>query len=230
MESFFLLFCSIWFVVGGGIFAAFSAAGGPVWEDWILDLKGKPVLATPFDIRSTGSSVNRQRVQEIRFRFFDDTGREVESGSGTTDRSLLERARMHAQLPVHFDPGKPERARIDGTRISFFGFFTLIPFAAFAGGGYGLYRTVRNALRKRRLLSHGMLATGKVLSVDGTGTRLNNRQVLAIRYTFSGPQGSVEGTMKSFVARPVGTAVTVLYDPNDPSRSCLPVPGTFGPA
>jgi hypothetical protein len=36
--------------------------------------------------------------------------------------------------------------------------------------------------------------------------------------------------MKSFVAPPVGDDVTVLYDPNDPSRSCLPVPGTFGPA
>ena len=79
----------------------------------------------------------------------------------------------------------------------------------------------------RSLYRDGTYALGKVTSVSETSTRLNNQTVLEIHYVFAGPYGEVEGKTTHVKAPPVGADVSVLYDPSDPARNVLPLPGAF---
>ncbi|KAA0251697.1 hypothetical protein FBQ97_13310 [Acidobacteria bacterium ACD] len=80
---------------------------------------------------------------------------------------------------------------------------------------------------RRELYRNGTFALGKVTSVEETNTTLNEQTVLDIHYVFAGPYGEVQGKTSHVKAPPVGADVSVLYDPTDPSRSVLPLPGTF---
>jgi hypothetical protein len=93
MGFFCLLFGGIWSVVGWSLALGFLLAGRPFWDDWILEKRAQPGAARPTAVRATGSTVNRRRVQEIRFRFHDAQGAEREGTSWTTDADLVARAR-----------------------------------------------------------------------------------------------------------------------------------------
>lgn len=84
------------------------------------------------------------------------------------------------------------------------------------------------AWRRGRLYRSGRLAVGRVTSVELTGTRINSRQLLRTRYEFPGPDGPVDGSATHTQAPPVGAEVSVLFDPADPEKSILPLPGAFG--
>lgn len=87
---------------------------------------------------------------------------------------------------------------------------------------------VAGAWKRGRLYRSGTLAVGRVTSVEPTGTRIGNRQVLRTHYEFPGPDGPVEGSATHTHAPPVGAEVSVLFDPADPEKSILPLPGAFG--
>lgn len=85
----------------------------------------------------------------------------------------------------------------------------------------------RGFLARRRLYVGGTLAVGRVLSVEPTGTRINDRPVLRTRYEFLGPSGAVEGSSTHMTAPSEGAEVSVLYDPANPDDSTLAIPGAF---
>lgn len=86
---------------------------------------------------------------------------------------------------------------------------------------------VKRISLRRELYRNGTYALGKVTSVAETNTRLNEQTVLDIHYVFAGPYGQVEGKTSHVKAPPVGSDVAVLYDPREPSRNILPLPGAF---
>ena len=118
--------------------------------------------------------------------------------------------------------------RADGTTRSLFGLVGLAPLL-FAGIGLAfLFFGGRGVLRRRRLYVWGQSATGRVLSVTTTNTRVNGRPLLRTRYSFDSTSGPTEGSMDWLIAPREGAVVAVLYDPNDPKRNLLPAPGAFG--
>lgn len=228
MGWFGLLFGGIWAIVGWAITLGFLFFGRPFWEDWILDGRGVPASGTPLGVEDTSSTVNGRRVREITLRFRDGDGIERTARSGTTDGGLVERARKGQSLALHYDPARPERARIDGTRLSVFGLWVLFPFVFAAVGTVIIAFSLRGILRRRRLYVWGESALGKVVSVTSTNTSINNRQLLEIRYRFLSTAGEIEGKFRHVEAPPVGSDVSVLYDARAPGRNLLPTPGAFG--
>lgn len=79
----------------------------------------------------------------------------------------------------------------------------------------------RTAARRRRLLETGLQVPGLLVDIEATGTRINGRPVC--RYVFESRVVSppVRATQKGMAALPVGTRVTLAYDPTDPARAIL---------
>lgn len=223
-----LLLGAIFSLVGWGLTLGFVFGGGPFWEDWILDSRGVPATAMPDEAHATNSSVNRSRVWAVSFHFTDADGVPHSGTIRTTDMGVRNAAQEGKTFPIHYVPGNVRLVRADGTKRSVFGFFALIPFLFAAIGTGVLVATARGVLRRRRLYVWGTPTTGRVLSVGPSGITVNNRELLRIRYEFVGPGGPAQGTMTNPTAPPEGAEVTVLYDPSDPTRNVLPVPGSFG--
>lgn len=214
--------------VGAILTAVFLFAGGPFWEDWTIDRHGVAATALPDEAHATNTRINRSTVWEISFHYLDADGIPHSGTVRTADWRVREQARDRKPFPIHYVPGDYRLVRADGTKSSVFGLFAFFPvlFAALGlalGGG-----ALRGTLRRRHLYRMGTPTTGRVVSVGPSNVTVNNQRLLKIRYTFNGPMGPIEGTMLNAIAPPEGSEVTVLYDPNDPGHSVLPVPGAFG--
>ena len=90
--KFLFLFGAIWLAVGTIVSAGFIGAGGPFWNDLILDRRGAQAQATPQRIEPTSSSINDRLVYRIVYTFIDDGGTPRIGSSGTTDDEVLARA------------------------------------------------------------------------------------------------------------------------------------------
>src|ERR1700722_15553898 len=53
--TFMSLFGGMWGGVGLVLTVVFTLAGGPVWNDWILDSRGVRADARPFDVQATAN-------------------------------------------------------------------------------------------------------------------------------------------------------------------------------
>jgi hypothetical protein len=88
-------------------------------------------------------------------------------------------------------------------------------------GGVMVFFSLREGLRAARLLGTGRLAFGKLASVAGTGTTINNRQVMAMTFQFRAHDGATYD-VTSKTHRPEALddqeEELVLYDPDDPTR------------
>lgn len=211
-------------LLAGGFWAFLGlwigAAGAPPWEDRILDARARTGEATPVAVESTNAKVGRRGyVSRIRFRFRDALGVERTGSSYTPDSGLIALARGGQTLPMEYDAGTPRRARITDTTLSTFGREAVFPFSFGLIGLAVVIETLRRVARRFRLYTTGEAARGSVLSVSKSGTRVNGRPLLAVRYSFEGPFGPVEGTFKQFDAP--GRDVTVLYDRRRPERSII---------
>jgi hypothetical protein len=218
---FLLMFGGIWLFVGTLITTAFTAAGGPVWNDVILDRRGVQTQATPLGVEMTGSHVNGRYVQRIRFRFTDGSGAEQTGSAGTTDWPTIARAQSGAPLAIEYDPRAPALARLTGGRASFFGWFVLLPLA-FALVGAAIVRAgLRRALRVRTTYVHGEAVRAQVTALAPTAMRVNGRRVMRVDYLFDALTGRVTGQGSSLAPPPVGATIWVLYQPSSPQQSVI---------
>lgn len=216
---FLLLFGSIWTVVGGGITAVFTAAGGPVWHDLILDRRGKRAEAMPTSVDPTGASVNGRRVFRIAFAFFDETGQPREATADSVEPAVLERAERRERLSIDYDPQSPTLSRLTGGSASFFGWFVLFPLA-FAVVGLAVLRAgLVRALRARSLYVHGTPALARVTAVKPTNMRINRRSVMRADYEFDAVVTRATGSTTSRDPPPVGARLWVLYRPSNPKEN-----------
>ncbi|HEV8269343.1 MAG TPA: DUF3592 domain-containing protein [Thermoanaerobaculia bacterium] len=227
MAFFGFIFGGLFGGVGWLMTLIFLFAGAPFWEDWIISARGVPAQGMPQAVTKTGASVGGQRVYDVTFSYTDANGARQTATSGSHDQGIISRAESREPLPIHYVPGSPRLARIDGTKRSFFGIAVFFPFLFAAIGTGVVVFTIRGILKRRRLYVWGQTTTGRVVTVSDSGTRVNGRMLLRIRYQFNGPMGPLEGTFDNYEAPPEGTEVTVLFDPNDPDRNVLPLPGSF---
>jgi hypothetical protein len=212
--GFLLLFGGIWAFVGLVLCCVFTLVGGPVWDDVLLDQHGVRAMVTPLRSVRTSSRVNRAWVYEVSWRATDASAAPREG----TVRTLGDR---RSPFEIEYDPDRPELAREVGGRASFFGWFVLIPFAAFVVGScLVMIGTVVRA-RRRALYRDGAAAQAEVVSFQPTSMRVNNQPVFRVTYRYSTPAGM--RTASSNSARPYrpGSPLWVIYDPSQPERTML---------
>ena len=226
-EQFLILFGGIWALAGLGLGVGFVVGGGNPLDDLILRWRSEPARATPLRVTPTSSSENDRPVMKIHFEFRDGAGVTQRAECITSDSKLIERARNEQELPAHYDPSNPRRARIDGAKRSLFGLFTLLPLGLGLIGVVILQRGLHNLVERKRLLADGASARGLVTSVVTTNVSINCRRLIETRYRFPSVQGEVEGRHRSFLTPAVGSEVAVLYDLGDPRRSILAQPSDF---
>jgi hypothetical protein len=214
-----LLFGGIWLLVGGGITIAFTAGGGPVWDDVILDQRGVAADATPTAVEPTHSSVNDRAVFRIVYTFTDRDGVARTSSTGTTDGRLLAGARRHERMSIEYDPQAPQRSRVSGESASFFGWFILLPLAFAAVGAVIAGRGLRRLLRVRRTYVHGHAILADVTGVAPTSMRINSRRVIRVDYSFKVITGRVTGQTTSLNPPAIGAQIWVLYLPSAPEHN-----------
>jgi hypothetical protein len=219
--KFALLFGGIWTFVGTLISTVFTIAGGPVWDDTLLDRRGVATQAELISVEQTNTSVNRRRVFRLHFSFTDEDGATHTGSVGTTDGRMISQATPGASLPIQYDPHAATRVRVAGARASLFGWFVLFPLAFAVVGLTVAGEGLRQALRVRSIYVHGDAARAEVIAVRRTGMRVNQRRVMRVDYAFDTITGRVTGRGSSFEPPPVGGRVWVLYDPSAPGRNVL---------
>jgi hypothetical protein len=216
---FLLLFGTIWTGVGAGITTIFTVVGGPLWNDLILDRRGKKAEAMPTSVDGTGSFVNGRRVFRVSYDFFDEHGQPRESAADTTDSAVLERADRRERLSIDYDPQAPALSRLTGGSASFFGWFTLVPLAFAVAGLLVLRAGLTRALRIRHLYVRGLAALARVTAWTGTRMRVNQRRLIRVEYEFDAVVRRVTGSSTFLNPPPVGSSLWVFYRPSDPTHS-----------
>jgi len=174
----------------------------------------------------TDAVLRGRPVSEIRFVFRDAKGRQQIATSRSADVDLVRRARL-GEVPVHFDRFRPSRARIDGTRLSPFGFFILVPLLLAVAGVAAVARGLAGCVALRRLLVNGTLARGRVLDVSVSESPLRRRRAFDVLYAFDGPGGELQGVSEESEAPSRGAELPVLFDPERSWRSLVPPDGAF---
>jgi len=135
--------------------------------------------------QGTGASENEVPVYENYFLFVDEEGLEHEGVSYATGYAVT----SGEALTIEYPQGKPEYARIKGMRNSMFSPFVLFVVIFPLVGLIFILLGIRRSFRSLRLLRYGELAKGVLVSKEATNTRINNRRVYRMTFTFKDGQG-----------------------------------------
>ena len=212
---FLLLFGGIWMTVGGIISIVFAVAGGPFWDDMLLDRRGVTAKATTGLLEPTNSWVNHRQVHRVHYTFTDATGVERAGVGQTTDPASF----YAPSLSIDYDPRSPARTRLGGGSASFFGLFILFPLAFAVVGAIVFSFGLRRLLATRAIYVHGQPARAQVTGVAPTAMRINRRRVMRVDYAFDTIMGRATGSTTSVDPPPVGGTLWVLHLPSEPKRN-----------
>jgi len=195
-----------------------------------LRLRGDSVPQVPGIVReanATNMSVNRSHVVAYRFSYTPEGGEAREA----VCFAIRQNWSPGDAVTVRYLPDKPQAAVIEGAGLNqggLAGAFTLI----FPLVGYGILAGVLLFRSDpARLLREGAMAEVDVLSVEGTGMRVNNRTVYRITVSAPGRAGGGSVAVRTSHAADIDLArrhlenkqpVFVLYDPRKPAKLFFP--------
>ena len=126
-------------------------------------------------------------------------------------------------VTVEFVPGKPDVARIQGMRTNIFGpgvlFVVIFPLIGLGVLSAGLVRGINAG----RLLTRGVVTTGRLLIKESTRMNVNRRPIYQFTFTFLTSDGqSSTATARGFAERFQETAAEqMVYDPSRPQRELV---------
>jgi hypothetical protein len=210
-----LLFGGIWLTVGGIITIVFTVAGGPFWNDILLDRHGVKADAIMGTMEATNSRINKRQVHRVLFTFTDLHGVERHRMAQTT-----EPWRFYApRLQIEYDPERPQLSRISGERSSVFGLFALMPMGFAVVGALVFGLGMRRVLRVRRIYVHGEPTRAEVTAVSPTLMMVNRRRVMRVDYAFDTIMGRMTGRTSAVNPPPVGSQLWILLLPSEPGRN-----------
>jgi hypothetical protein len=218
VSVFLLLFGGIWAVVGLVVAIGLSAAGGPFWNDLILDRRGVAVVATIDSVERTHTRVNDRYVNRVACTFSDAAGTRQTTSALTTSFAVLG-APPATPIAIEYDPQSPARARISGERASILGGYIFIPFGMGLAGIVLFAIGIRRVGRLRDIYIHGQAVSATVTAVAATLMRVNGQRVMRVDYSFDTIMGPARGRTSTRWPPPVGASLWVFYDASDPKRS-----------
>ncbi len=168
-------------------------------------------------VEETGASENDSSVYAVHYAYFAEDGRH--EGVGYTTGSAPS---PESRVTVYYDEGNPKRAKADGLRPSMFGLGALFVLIFPAVGVIGLWFCIKWGSRRNRLLSHGEVADGKLVKTEGTNTTINDRQVMALTFSYKAKDGLprhavIKTTDTKWLTD--DTFEQILYDPDHPDRA-----------
>lgn len=197
----------------------FDGAGGVIEA---IRFSGDPAVAAGEVTawRSTSFNVNSQNVFETSYEYRRPDGSTGEGRSYASGRYL----EAGTPVTVEYLERDPDRSRIEGMRTTPAGLAVVIvflfPFIGLVFAAIGF----RRGLRAYRLMAIGSLAHGKLAAREATMTRVNNRPVMKLTFSFEAEGGGrFKATGKSRVTDRMEDEPTelIIYDPSEPSRAMV---------
>ena len=219
--------------LGGFAFIAFSIPFMVIFvpwrmaDDFRLNARARVTQDAVVDVRSsTNMKENNRRVYRYEFSFTPDGGPH-RSGTCYDSRGSADAG---SRVIVEYLASNPAVARIQGCRLSPFGWGTLFVLLFPAVGFTIVYFTLRSRRRLLALLSDGRFSAGRIESVEATNVRVNRELRYRVTVSFKDAAGQdrtgryhayggdvLLAEKKQAEKAPIG----VLYDASDPSRIFL---------
>ena len=212
------MFC----LIGGGISFAFFPKN--IVKQIKLDLGAVDYvegIATGHE--GTSATSNEEPVYRILFNF------KLEDKNYNGECYVVEGYyKTGTPVEVEYLLDDPNIARVVGTDLDTFGYFSVFPLL-FPTIGFLIFfitviKTVKKYRKGVRLFINGQYATGKITEIEETGTSVNDDTVMEVTVSFSGNSMPCtttyrtlgDDTEKAYSMRSSGTEVGVLYNMNDP--------------
>lgn len=220
MTGFLGVFGAIFFSFGMIFVWVFGVGLSPI-DEWRLSGSFATAPAVVEGVSATGGSVNGVPVYEYRFRYTPGDGNALHGTCYATISGWAEGERAVA----HYLPGKPEVARLEGSRLSQFPPWILLIVLIFPIVGLCLFiPAIVSGRQKIRLLRLGEITGAENITVSPTNTRVNNVPVMKYSYEFRDRAGRVyTGASRALPTETIGDErrEPVLYLPSNPRRSML---------
>jgi len=207
-----------WFFLGFGmIFFYVFGLEADLSGLWMGLMDTRQATGVVTSVEDTNASENDSPVYAVNYRYVAADGKKVESTAYSTGYYPDEGQRV----TVDYLRSNPEVSRVEGMRRTVFGpgavFVVIFPLVGAGLTFFGLLEGIRAS----RLLGIGRLAFGKLTSVAGTNTTINNRQVMAMTFSFRAHDGATYDVI-SKTSHPENlddqAEELILYDPDDPTR------------
>lgn len=113
--------------LGALLTVVFTLAGGPVWDDWILDSRGVKAQAKGVQAaRPSRGSVDPRGNVSLRVEFTTPDGAR-HTGSVTVLGAEALASVRGAPVTIEYDPQQPSRHRALGRSASLFGLWVVVP-------------------------------------------------------------------------------------------------------
>jgi hypothetical protein len=206
-----------WLLFGFGMIFFYAFVLQADWSGPLLAvMETRRATGLVTSVEGTNASENDSPVYAVHYRFIAADGTKVEATAYSTGYY----PDAGQRLSVTYMRSQPTVARVEGMRRTTFG-----PLAAIAGifpliGAVMILFGLREGLKGNRLLGSGRLAFGTLTAAVPTNTTINNRQVIAMTFSFRAHDGATyEVTSKTNQPERLGDQVEelVLFDPNDPT-------------
>jgi hypothetical protein len=218
--------------LAGLAFIAFSIPFMIVFFPWRLadDLRlnahARVTHDAVVDVRSeTNMRENSRRVYKYEFSFTPDGGPRRKGMCYETGGS----ADAGSQVAVEYLPSDRAVARMQGSRLTPFGWGAVFVLLFPVFGGTFVFFTLRSRRRLVALLTDGRFSAGRIESVEGTSVSVNNQQRFRVTVSFKSAFAAHTGQYYAYgdnVAlaekkRAEGAVVGLLYDASNPQRVFL---------
>ena len=170
-------------------------------------------------VETTNASENDTVIFEVNYTYFDNLGREQRGKSYSTGYP-----NVAEQVTIEYLTGFPSISRVQGMRRKPFGAFGLIAAIFPLIGTAFIAAGIRYGLKANRLLEKGRIAFGKLVSFEATGTRINDRPVIKLIFSFTAADGDeYEAVAKTHQPGDLRDEAEepLLYDEDDPYYALL---------
>jgi len=174
---------------------------------------------TLLEVKETSASENNVRIYSYKYSFRAE-GTDHEGVSYSTGR----RHEPGEQVVVEYVEGNPALSRLRGMRRAEFGPWVLFVLIFPLVGFIFIVVSLRGGLKANRLLAHGKLAWGQLVSKEPTNTRINNRVVYKLTFDFQPEEGGhAQAVARSHMPEKLQDEQRerLLYDPFRPENAVL---------
>jgi hypothetical protein len=171
------------------------------------------------EVKETSASENKTRIYAYKYSFLTE-GAAYEGVSYATGR----RHEPGEQVTVEYVEGNPSLSRLRGMRRAEFSPWVMFVFIFPLVGFVFIVVNLRVGLKANRLLRHGKLAWGELVSKEPTNTRINNRTVYKLTFDFQpGEGGHAQAVARSHMPEKLQDEQRerLLYDPFRPDYALL---------